>query len=132
MPYYPQTYIQERMGDKPYVAAHVRPYPDPCVKIWTQNDTADRTVRVRAWMPECVRPSCGQTVGRGRLGVGSVPTQAWPSHMKAARRMHAVCLQDKVNQYCNNEYLLYRCVSFWCTYTYFSYYLLHICSWDFL
>ncbi|PNW74191.1 hypothetical protein CHLRE_13g588850v5 [Chlamydomonas reinhardtii] len=52
------TYIQERMGDKPYVAAHVRPYPDPCVKIWTQNDTADRT--------------------------------------------------DKVNQYCNNEYLLYR------------------------
>lgn len=31
-----QGFIQRRMGEgQPFVAAHVRPYPDGCIAIWT-------------------------------------------------------------------------------------------------
>ncbi|KAG2497292.1 hypothetical protein HYH03_004875 [Edaphochlamys debaryana] len=43
------AFIHDRLGGKPFVAAHVRPYPDPCVRIWTQEDTPKRTENINEW-----------------------------------------------------------------------------------
>ncbi len=39
------NFIRRRIGEgQPYVAAHVRPYPDPCLKVWTMASESNQTV----------------------------------------------------------------------------------------
>ncbi|GFR52194.1 hypothetical protein Agub_g14732, partial [Astrephomene gubernaculifera] len=42
-------FVRQRLRSKPFLAVHLRPYPDPCVRIWTQEDTPDRTERLRTY-----------------------------------------------------------------------------------
>lgn len=131
-----EAFVRQRLaGLQGFVAAHVRPYPDVCWRIWTHEGWQDQQVR-GAWHGLGMRTGCAakqanirvDITTRGSPSPGCVPAGRLSTHVThgtvsrylglpalqhPVRVQRATCCscvptQEKLEEFCDNAYLYDR------------------------